>query len=45
LVSGVPKEGNVNLTTILRKEYGYLIDEKGELLGRSDDLNPATGSR
>ena len=45
LVSGVPKEGNVILTSILRKEYGYLIDEKGELRGRSDDLNPATGSR
>ena len=45
LASGMPKEGNANLASILRKEYGYLIDGDGSLQGRSEDLNPDTGDK
>ena len=42
--AGKPKEGNTELAAILKKEYGYLIDEDGYIQGRSQDqTNPETG--
>ena len=42
--AGKPKEGNTELAAILKKEYGYLIDEDGYIQGRSQDqINPETG--
>ena len=45
LAAGMPKEGNANLASILRKQYGYLIDEEGNLQGRAGDINPETGDK
>ena len=42
--AGKPKEGNTALAAILKKEYGYLIDEDEYIQGRSQDqINPETG--
>ena len=45
LAAGMPIEGNANLASLLREQYGYLIDREGNLQGRSGDLNPDTGDK